>query len=53
MDWNIFILGMCSTAIFFNLRDFFNDDVGDGSLIFNTIILVIILLILVGRISFG
>lgn len=50
MDWNFFILGMCSMAIFFNLKDFFNDDVGEGSLVFNTIILVIILLISIGRI---
>ena len=54
MDWNVFILAMCSMAIFLNLKDFFNDNVGkEESLIFNIIILVIILLISVGRISFG
>ena len=52
MDWNFFILGICSMAIFFNLKDFFNDDVGEGGLI-NIIILVIILLISIVRISFG
>ena len=51
MDWNFFIVGMCSMAIFFNLRDFFNDDVGEWNLIFNTIILMIILLISIVRLK--
>lgn len=50
MDWNFFILGMCSMAIFYNLRDFFNDDVDDGNIIYNIIIFVLILLVSIWRI---
>lgn len=53
MDWNIFILGMCSIAIFFNLIDLFNDDMDDGNIIYNIIIFVLISLISMGRILKG
>ena len=53
MDWNFFILGMCSIAIFFNLIDLFNDDVDDGNIIYNITIFVLISLISMGRILEG
>ena len=52
MDWNVFILGVCSGAIYFNLKNFFNDDVNDG-IIYNTIIFVLISLISIGKIMKG
>ena len=55
MNWDAFILGMCSGAIFFNLKDFFNSDINtdDGNIIFNIIIFVLILLISIGRMIKG
>jgi len=52
MNWDAFILGMCSGAIFFNLKDFFNSEINtdDGNIIFNIIIFVLILLISIERI---
>jgi hypothetical protein len=52
MNWDAFILGMCSGAIFFNLKDFFNSKINtdDGNIIFNIIIFVLILLISIERI---
>lgn len=52
MNWDAFILGMCSGAIFFNLKDFFNSEINtdDGNIIFNIIIFVLILLISIGEI---
>lgn len=50
MDWNFFILGMCSVAIYFNLKNFFNNDMDDVNIIYNIIVFVLILLISIGRI---
>ncbi len=51
MNWDAFIAGICSGAIFFNIKDFFNSDINteDGNIIFNIIILMIILLISIRR----
>ncbi len=49
MNWNGFIFGMCFVAIYFNLKDFFNNNVDDENIIYNVIIFAIILLISIGR----
>lgn len=51
MNCDGFILGVCLTAFFFNIKDFFDSKVEKAdTIIYNIIIFVILLLISIGRI---